>query len=278
MPGCWGDAAGSSAAQPAPAVRLRRCACTSRWRRSTTRTARAGWHTWRRPTGLPTTRSSSASTRVRCAGPWRCPWRSLRRASTRPRWSLLVDEQPFVCPLDDRLRVWAAVESFADDVPEPLLSAFLPGQAAGRALADFAGWRRREQPAAADPDGDLARPGRVVHDLHRRRARGRQRRRRGDGPVPTTMGQTRRRVARALDVVRRSLGEGPVSGEVEDLARWLEEFHAALARRARLRRAGPAARQGRRRQGHLGPGRRRRPDGAAHRRRGGSRCGVRAPH
>jgi hypothetical protein len=39
------------------------------------------------------------------------------------------------------------------------------------------------------------------------------------------MAQARGRAARALNVVRRSIEDGPVVAGVEAVARWLEEFH-----------------------------------------------------
>ncbi len=41
----------------------------------------------------------------------------------------------------------------------------------------------------------------------------------------TTMSQARRRTARALDVLRRTVDDGPVAQGVEQMARWLELFH-----------------------------------------------------
>lgn len=41
----------------------------------------------------------------------------------------------------------------------------------------------------------------------------------------TEMAQARRRLARALAVLRRAFDAGPVVGAVESLGRWLEEFH-----------------------------------------------------
>lgn len=41
----------------------------------------------------------------------------------------------------------------------------------------------------------------------------------------TPMSRARRRVARALAVLRRTLEDGTVTAGVEDLGRWLEEFH-----------------------------------------------------
>jgi hypothetical protein len=41
----------------------------------------------------------------------------------------------------------------------------------------------------------------------------------------TAMSQARRRVARALQVLRKALPDGPTVPSVEALGRWLEEFH-----------------------------------------------------
>src|SRR5690606_40213307 len=41
----------------------------------------------------------------------------------------------------------------------------------------------------------------------------------------TSMAQARRRAARALQVMRRHLGDAAPNFDVEDVARWLEEFH-----------------------------------------------------
>jgi hypothetical protein len=41
----------------------------------------------------------------------------------------------------------------------------------------------------------------------------------------TSMAHARRRSARALQIIRRQIGEVAVTAEVEDVARWLEEFH-----------------------------------------------------
>src|SRR5439155_12918691 len=41
----------------------------------------------------------------------------------------------------------------------------------------------------------------------------------------TAMSRARRRAARALHVVQRTLGEGPAVEALDEVARWLEEFH-----------------------------------------------------
>jgi hypothetical protein len=39
------------------------------------------------------------------------------------------------------------------------------------------------------------------------------------------MSRARRRIAKALRVVRRVFGEGPATGAIEEVGRWLEDFH-----------------------------------------------------
>ena len=41
----------------------------------------------------------------------------------------------------------------------------------------------------------------------------------------TAMSRARRRVARALHIVRKVFDDGPASAAIEEIARWLEEFH-----------------------------------------------------
>jgi hypothetical protein len=41
----------------------------------------------------------------------------------------------------------------------------------------------------------------------------------------TAMSRARRRIAKALRVVQRVFGDGPATGSIEDIGRWLEEFH-----------------------------------------------------
>ena len=51
---------------------------------------------------------------------------------------------------------------------------------------------------------------------------------RGEGGGPgfrTPMAQARRRCARALRILKRSVGAGPLVEAVETLGMWLEEFH-----------------------------------------------------
>ena len=92
----------------------------------------------------------------------------------------------------------------------------------------------------------------------------------------TEISKARRRAHRALSVLRRSIGDVPISEAVEESARWLEEFHSALDRGARLRRARRgAARRGADR-GRLAESRGGRARRAGQGRRRGGDHGIRA--
>lgn len=132
-----------------------------------------------------------------------------------------------VCPLDERLRSWVALESLRTEIPEPLLSAFVPAASMEAALTAYAGWRV----------GNPVRQPRILTatwhiPLWWFLAFSPDEARLTLGPDPdrglrylTSMGKARQRMARALNILQRSMGEGTVTEGVEDVARWLEEFH-----------------------------------------------------
>lgn len=151
-----------------------------------------------------------------------CPDEELRGA-----FVLDAGSGPCLCPLDERLRSWVALESLHDDVPEPLLSAFVPPAARVEALSAYATWRAENAPRrpriltatwhvplwwfiAFTPDERVLRLG---SDPERGLT------------YRTAMGRARKRMARGLAVVQRSIADGDVTEGVEDVARWLEEFH-----------------------------------------------------
>jgi hypothetical protein len=140
---------------------------------------------------------------------------------------LEVEDTLHVCPVQARLRSWVALGQFRDGLPDTLLHAFVPPASLQRAEADHARWGRTEAGAVlriltaswavpvpwfvpfapADRLVDLSSGHPTV--VHR-----------------TRMSAARRRVARALRTLRRSLGDLEVVGELAELGRWLEEFHA----------------------------------------------------
>jgi hypothetical protein len=145
-----------------------------------------------------------------------------------------VDGVRLVCPWRTRLRALLALEAFAAELPDPVLEAFVPRPLLEQAEDELEQLRLQEADlrthvlqstwqvplrwfVAVDPSerelslGDGA--GRTASRAGRRLV------------YRTPMSRARRRAARALDVLRRTVDEGPVTEGVEELARWLEEFH-----------------------------------------------------
>lgn len=146
------------------------------------------------------------------------------------------DGQPYLCPARTRLRSWQALSEFRASMPEVVAGAFVPlavienaENALEKWLAEHPDLRSHVQSVtyqmplrwlllvdAAERELVLG-PRFVDTDLppdQRRRC-----------VYVTTMAQARRRAARALNVVRRTIEDGPVVAGVEGVARWLEEFH-----------------------------------------------------
>ena len=145
-------------------------------------------------------------------------------------WVTEVDGVTLVCPWRVRERSWEALLDFREGLPEELAEAFVPRAVADAAEISVEQWR------SADPDARshvltctwqvplrwfvLVEADERVVSL-------------GDGAVRTgrelvyrtAMSRARRRTARALSVQRRTLDDGAVTQGVEELARWLEEFH-----------------------------------------------------
>ncbi len=134
---------------------------------------------------------------------------------------------PCLCPLDERLRSWVALDALREEVPEPLLSAFVPAAAREEALSAYAAWRSKHasrQPRILTATWHVPLWWFIAFTADERVLR------LGDDPergltYRTSMGRARQRMARGLAVLQRSLGEGVVTQGVEEVARWLEEFH-----------------------------------------------------
>jgi hypothetical protein len=138
----------------------------------------------------------------------------------------VVDGVTCVCPWRTRLRGWLALEELPERLPGPLLDAALPPVVRRQAASDYERWLE------GNPD---ARPWIrsatwhvpvrwfvLFSDDEREYTKGEE------GLVlryRTPMVQARRRVARALKVLKESLGEGPLIDGLKDVGRWLEEFH-----------------------------------------------------
>ena len=141
------------------------------------------------------------------------------------------DETTLICPWNLRIRVAEAALEARDGVPAVLADAFVPPILAGLAKAVVSDWnsgarvlehgtpRQHEQISTwsvplrwfvlVDADDRE-----LVLEPKRRVLRYR-----------TEISKARRRAHRALSVLRRAVGEVPISEAVEESARWLEEFH-----------------------------------------------------
>ena len=136
-----------------------------------------------------------------------------------------VDGMTYVCPWRTQIRTWEAMREFRRDLPDVIADAFFPKQAAEVAERELARWREGAPELKAHIlsetwqvplrwflpfEGEERRlaltPERWVTYL-------------------TTMSNARRRVARALAVLRRTIEDQPVIAGVEELAGWLEEYH-----------------------------------------------------
>jgi hypothetical protein len=152
-----------------------------------------------------------------------------------------IDGMTYVCPLDLQLRCWESLAEFREMLPNSLADAFLPRSLADAAEDEHAALVRKEGERSAHVMAarwqvplrwfvcfDPAERQLVLGPrLSTYAAVG--------APQPadlsrsltyvTGMSRARRRVARALSVLHRTLEDGPVVDGVEQLGRWLEEFH-----------------------------------------------------
>ncbi|WDZ86191.1 hypothetical protein [Micromonospora cathayae] len=144
---------------------------------------------------------------------------------------LETPETILVCPWNLRIRVAEAALSAREGVPAVLADAFVPPVLAGQAKAVVEDWRSgarvlehgvprlHEQIATwgvplrwfvlVDPEERE-----LVTEPERRVLRYR-----------TAISKARSRSSRALNVLRKSVGDAPITEAVEEAARWLEEFH-----------------------------------------------------
>jgi hypothetical protein len=148
-----------------------------------------------------------------------------------------LDGLTYVCPWRLQLRAWDALDSFRAQLPDELRDAFFPP--ALSAAADDA----RDAWVAIHPE---VRAGiktstwqvpvawfTVFEASERRLVLGDRRAGGGaDGSgldramvYLTAMKRARRRVAQALRIVRKVFDDGPATLAIEEVGRWLEEFH-----------------------------------------------------
>jgi hypothetical protein len=136
-----------------------------------------------------------------------------------------LDGVTYVCPWRTQLRAWTAMTEFRRSMPDEIADAFFPRQAAEVAERELARVR------AEDPDAKTY----ILSETWQVPLRwflpfeGEERRLvlHGERSVSylTSMGNARRRVARALAILRRTIEDRPILDGVEEVARWLEDYH-----------------------------------------------------
>lgn len=151
-----------------------------------------------------------------------------------------LDGLTYVCPWRLQIRTWEALTDFRAGLPDELSEAFVPGPVAEAAEMEYDAW------LATHPDESVGIltstwqvpvPWFALFEAEERRLVLGQRRAGGTGGAParagldralvylTAMSRARRRAAKALSVVRRAFADGPAVDALEELARWLEDFH-----------------------------------------------------
>lgn len=143
-----------------------------------------------------------------------------------------VDGVVCICPWRTRLRGWLALSELSRQLPSVVLDTALPPVVRGQALADYERWRQRNPDARpwirSAVWGVPTRWFVLVADEEREFDAARTDAGGEASPVlryRTPMARARQRLARALRVLRRELGEGVLVNSLVELGRWLEEFH-----------------------------------------------------
>jgi hypothetical protein len=144
---------------------------------------------------------------------------------------LEADDTLLVCPWNLRVRVAEAVLNARDGVPAVLADAFVPAVLAGQAKAVVDDWRSGARvleqgvPRLHEQTATWGVPLRwfVFVEMGERELISRP----GARALRfrTEISKARRRASRALSVLRKSIGDAPITEAVEEGARWLEEFH-----------------------------------------------------
>lgn len=144
---------------------------------------------------------------------------------------LETDDTLLVCPWNLRVRVAEAALTARDGVPPVLADAFVPPVLAGQAKAVVEDWRsgarvlERGVPRLHEQIATWGVPLRwfVFVEGAERELTIRPERR--VLRYRTEISKARRRASRGLAVLRKSVGDAPITEAVEEGARWLEEFH-----------------------------------------------------
>lgn len=136
-----------------------------------------------------------------------------------------IDGVTYVCPWRTQVRAWEAMAEFRRSMPDEIADAFFPKQAAEVAERELARLRSTEPDLKSHI---LSETWQVplrwfipFEGEERRLVLSTER----SVSYLTTMSNARRRVARTLAILRRTIEDRPVIEGVEELANWLEDYH-----------------------------------------------------
>jgi hypothetical protein len=189
---------------------------------------RSRWAAYASDEGLEPVAGAALEHRAAMEGLLAVPAMAVPAHESEHAFLLRVDGEPYVCPWQTRLRSWVALEDLRDSVPDEVLDMILPRSVIDQAEQDFASWRADRlhhrphiltgtwhvPPRWFVPFMPRDRVVELGHEGAPRRLHYRVR-----------MVDARRRVARGLKAVRRAFDDGPLTEGIQDLGRWLEEFH-----------------------------------------------------
>ncbi len=155
-----------------------------------------------------------------------------------------LDGLTYVCPWRLQVRAWDAVRDFRVLMPDEIAEAFLPLTSVAAAEASYEAWQVANPDVAVGIRSEtwaIPIPWFVLFEPEERRLVLGERYGGGEpgsaAGTPlhtgldralvylTAMSRARRRAARALHVVRRAFDDGPAVDALEEIGRWLEEFH-----------------------------------------------------
>lgn len=154
-----------------------------------------------------------------------------------------IEDTLYVCPWQSRLRSWLSFARFRGATPLKLADRFVPRAIAEQTADDFDRFKLKGGSSALrthirTSTWQIPTPWFVPFDSAERwLVLGRQEESPTEPTASTTtaparnllyvtsMAQARRRVARALVVIRRHVGDVTALNDVEEVGRWLEEFH-----------------------------------------------------
>lgn len=143
-------------------------------------------------------------------------------------YGLIVDGSVLLCPVQTRLRCWRAIAEIRSELSWSITEAMLPPVVVEQAESDFERWRGDnpdEQPHILTNTWFVPVRWFVPFTQDERTVEF------GADGQPRTlyfrtpMVEARRRVARALRVLDRTVADGPVIKGVIELGQWLESFH-----------------------------------------------------